>query len=445
MASLIRLCVRRQAAASASGSSSLAQRPMHTSQPLDPTRHIPQASPANVAQTAADGAGAAAASTPESRGSLLSAMEQPLGAAASDGTHVHARLAYLHPSTKEAPSVTRAGDLKTGRVRPEPQYVPLSAYVFGTEPRRDIIHASVIYTLDARRQGTASTKTRGEVNFSGRKLRPQKGSGSARLGTRGSPVLRKGGVAHGPKPRDMSSKLNRRVREQATRAALSLRWQTGDLHVVKSLLWDRPPGTTAPLNRLLSSKHWDDALFLTAPRSPAPASRHALSNPKPSAADPVYTPEQVAAHRAEIYPFTVASNNIPRVTLIQLHQLTSNAHEAARKKEDLKKPGELHAYEVLMRKKVVLDLGAVEWLEEKLGGAIFHALGDAELMADAQDEQQQQQQVGAADAVADVADVAEEDAAEEVLDEEAEAEAERKYGEAMRNFDEASQSVQGRR
>ncbi|PWN93987.1 ribosomal protein L4 [Acaromyces ingoldii] len=287
----------------------------------------------------------------------------------------HVKLSYLHPSTKVKPAVVRSGDLKTGYVRPEAKFVPLSAHVFDTEPRRDILHASVVYYLDSRRSGTASTKTRGEVNFSGRKLRPQKGSGQARLGTRSNPLLRKGGVIFGPRPRDMSSKLPRRVRELALRSALSARWRLGSLHVVPSLVWDAPPNTTGKLRRQLHAKGWTDVLFLTAPRNPQPSDRTLKTDAKPSAADPVYTPEQIQEHDIEVANFISASSNIPQTNVIRLDKLTEDAHKQARKAEDKKRPGELPAYEVLKRKLLVLDLGAVEWLEEKLGGAIFHEEG----------------------------------------------------------------------
>src|SRR5438874_8149445 len=77
--------------------------------------------------------------------------------------------------------------------------------------RRDILHRAVVFEGDATRQGTASTKWRKDVHGSGRKIRPQKGSGRARLGDKKSPMLRGGGVAFGPHPRDFSTGLQRKV------------------------------------------------------------------------------------------------------------------------------------------------------------------------------------------------------------------------------------------
>ncbi|TKA23222.1 hypothetical protein B0A50_07615 [Salinomyces thailandicus] len=95
--------------------------------------------------------------------------------------------------------------------------------------RKDILHRAVIYEADSTRQGTANTKYRTEVHGSNRKIRPQKGTGSARLGDKKSPMLRGGGVAFGPKPRDFSTKLPRKVYDLAWRTALSYRYQKGEL------------------------------------------------------------------------------------------------------------------------------------------------------------------------------------------------------------------------
>ncbi|CZT23585.1 related to ribosomal protein YML6, mitochondrial [Ramularia collo-cygni] len=99
--------------------------------------------------------------------------------------------------------------------------------------RRDILHRAVIFEGDATRQGTASTKHRSEVHGSGRKIRPQKGSGSARLGDKKSPMLRGGGVAFGPKPRDFSTAFNKKDYCLAVRTALSARYRRGEMMVVE--------------------------------------------------------------------------------------------------------------------------------------------------------------------------------------------------------------------
>ncbi|KAI8964041.1 ribosomal protein L4 [Daldinia sp. FL1419] len=117
-----------------------------------------------------------------------------------------------------------------------PSFEPLRLESWSTEHlhlplRRDILHLAVVYEGDNTRQGTASTKTRWEVAGSHRKMRPQKGTGRARLGTRQSPMLRGGGKTFGPKPRDFGTKLPRKVYDLAWRTALSYRYRRGELVV----------------------------------------------------------------------------------------------------------------------------------------------------------------------------------------------------------------------
>ncbi|EPX72495.1 mitochondrial ribosomal protein subunit Yml6 [Schizosaccharomyces octosporus yFS286] len=99
--------------------------------------------------------------------------------------------------------------------------------------RRDILHRAVVYEADADRQGTASTKRRSEINCSGKKLYRQKGTGYARVGDASSPIRKGGAVAHGPKPRDFSTKLQSQVYDMAMRVALSYRFAKNDLMVIE--------------------------------------------------------------------------------------------------------------------------------------------------------------------------------------------------------------------
>ncbi|KAI0032721.1 ribosomal protein L4 [Vararia minispora EC-137] len=138
----------------------------------------------------------------------------------------------------------------------------LDPTVFAHPARPDILHLCVVQYLDGLRQGSANTKTRAEVRGSGRKLRPQKGSGRARLGDRGSPMLRGGGVAHGPKPRDFSTKLNRKVIEMGMRVALSTRARERTLSIVPSLEWPNPK-TQSLVDRLADLQWRKKTLFVT--------------------------------------------------------------------------------------------------------------------------------------------------------------------------------------
>lgn len=109
--------------------------------------------------------------------------------------------------------------------------------------RRDILHRAVIFEGDATRQGTASTKTRWEVHGSHAKIRPQKGTGRARLGTKQSPILRGGGKTFGPHPRDFATGLPRKMYDLAWRTALSWRYRKGDLIVCQDGMEIQRPDT----------------------------------------------------------------------------------------------------------------------------------------------------------------------------------------------------------
>ena len=116
----------------------------------------------------------------------------------------------------------------------------LDESVFGEEFHMPLVHETVRAELNARRQGTASTKTRGEVAMTGAKAFRQKGTGRARAGALSTPQRVGGGIAFGPKPRHYTSKVNRKARRRALRAALSLHAGRGTLAVVDSGAFDAP-------------------------------------------------------------------------------------------------------------------------------------------------------------------------------------------------------------
>src|SRR5512140_823792 len=96
------------------------------------------------------------------------------------------------------------------------------------------VHETVVAYRANRRSGTASVKTKATVNLSGAKPWRQKGTGRARAGYKSSPVWSGGGVVFGPKPRDYSKKVNKKVRRLALRKALSERIKAGDVLVIDS-------------------------------------------------------------------------------------------------------------------------------------------------------------------------------------------------------------------
>ncbi|BCR04043.1 50S ribosomal protein L4 [Desulfuromonas versatilis] len=111
----------------------------------------------------------------------------------------------------------------------------LADNVFNDDVRGYLIHDMVRYQLAARRQGTADTKTRGEVRGGGKKPYKQKGTGNARQGTIRAPHFVGGGTVFGPTPRDYQFKLNRKVKKAALRSALSARYKGEQLTVLNAL------------------------------------------------------------------------------------------------------------------------------------------------------------------------------------------------------------------
>ena len=103
-----------------------------------------------------------------------------------------------------------------------------------------VMHQVVRAGMAAQRAGTHSSKTRGDVSGGGRKPWRQKGTGRARQGSIRAPQWTGGGAAHGPKPRDHSIRVNKKMRKVALRSALSDANATGKLAVVKELVFDAP-------------------------------------------------------------------------------------------------------------------------------------------------------------------------------------------------------------
>ncbi len=118
--------------------------------------------------------------------------------------------------------------------------VSLDEQVFGIKPNDHVLYLAVKHHMANKRQGTHSTKGRSEVKGSTRKLRRQKGTGAARIGDIKSPLLRGGGVVFGPKPRDYSFKLNKKVKRLARKSALSYKVKDENLMVLEDFAMDAP-------------------------------------------------------------------------------------------------------------------------------------------------------------------------------------------------------------
>lgn len=118
--------------------------------------------------------------------------------------------------------------------------IDLKDQIFGIKPNEAVLQQFVKMQLANKRGGNASTKTRAEVRGSGRKPWRQKGTGRARVGGRRNPVWKGGGIAFGPKPRDYSYKLPRKVRRLALKSALSSKVLDNNIIVVDFLQFDEP-------------------------------------------------------------------------------------------------------------------------------------------------------------------------------------------------------------
>src|SRR5438045_1031069 len=128
--------------------------------------------------------------------------------------------------------------------------ITLDERVFGIEPNLAVLHQVVVAQLANRRQGTADTRTRGEVRGGGRKPWRQKGTGRARQGSIRAPHWKGGGIVFGPHPRSYHRDLPRKMRRLALRSALSAKLQEGELLVIDQLAL--PAAKTKEMSALLA-------------------------------------------------------------------------------------------------------------------------------------------------------------------------------------------------
>ena len=145
--------------------------------------------------------------------------------------------------------------------------VTLNDAIFGIEPNDHVLYLDVKQYLANQRQGTAKSKERSEHAGSTRKLGRQKGGGGARRGDINSPILVGGGRVFGPKPRDYSFKLNKKVKVLARKSALSYKAKDNDIIVVEDFNFE-PPKTKEFVNFAknvyLSARNIQSAEIMTA-------------------------------------------------------------------------------------------------------------------------------------------------------------------------------------
>lgn len=192
--------------------------------------------------------------------------------------------------------------------------IELSDFVFGARPRLDILHRVVVWQRAKIRAGTAKVKDRSEVRGGGKKPRPQKGSGHARQGSIRAPHFVGGGVVHGPRgPVSYEYTLPKKVRRLGLRVALSVKFSQGDLKIVDSL--QIPSHKTRDLEPILKMHEWNSVLLVD-------GSDAADTN------------------------LCLASSNLQYVDVLPSKGL--------------------NVYSILLRETLVLTVGAVRMLEERL-------------------------------------------------------------------------------
>ena len=147
------------------------------------------------------------------------------------------------------------------------EQMELSQAIFDLPFNKAVVHQAMVRQLANGRQGTASTKTRGEVSGSTRKLYAQKHTGRARRGDVKSPLLRGGGVVFGPKPRTYRQSMPKKMRKLALKCLLSAKVREGNMRLVQELDFKEPK--IKDMINVLSSLGIDSStLILTAQSTP---------------------------------------------------------------------------------------------------------------------------------------------------------------------------------
>jgi large subunit ribosomal protein L4 len=155
------------------------------------------------------------------------------------------------------------------------EQIELSEAVFAIPFNESVVHQAMVRQLANGRQGTASTKTRGEVSGSTRKLYAQKHTGRARRGDIKSPLLRGGGVVFGPKPRSYRQSMPKKMRRLALKCLLSAKIREGNVRLVQELDFKEPK--TKDMVNVLSSLGIDSSALIVTAQSTLNVTRSAAN------------------------------------------------------------------------------------------------------------------------------------------------------------------------
>lgn len=176
--------------------------------------------------------------------------------------------------------------------------VTLPEEIFGIEPNEHVVYLDVKHYLANQRQGTHKAKERGEVNYSTRKIKRQKGTGGARAGSIKSPVFVGGGRVFGPRPRDYDFKLNKKIKVLARRSVLSARAKENAISILEAFTFEQPRTKSyLSLLQALSLNEKKTLLIMDAPNSNVYLSSRNLPKTKVTTVDSVNTYDLINAER----------------------------------------------------------------------------------------------------------------------------------------------------
>src|ERR1700687_5128539 len=141
--------------------------------------------------------------------------------------------------------------------------VQLPKQIFAEEPNAPVMHQAYVRQMANARQGTASTKTRGDVSGGGAKPYPQKGTGRARHGSIRDPSMKGGGVVFGPHPRSYEQRMPKQMRRLALRSALTQKALDGQVRVIENFVFDEPK--TKQASDLMTALGFDKSALIVLP------------------------------------------------------------------------------------------------------------------------------------------------------------------------------------
>lgn len=202
------------------------------------------------------------------------AAKAPAAKAAAEAPATKAAAAKPKPRQKSTDPLEVPLYKASGRAGGE---IKLPAAIFGIEPHQAVMHQALVRQLANGRQGTASTKTRGEVRGGGAKPYRQKGTGRARHGSDREPSMVGGGTVFGPHPRSYAQRMPRRMRRLALRSALTVKAREGKVSVVEGFDFDEPK--TSQMIDLLHEMGVEDTALLVLPAPNLVVSRSAGNIP----------------------------------------------------------------------------------------------------------------------------------------------------------------------